>query len=93
MKSVNLRNSVNLHKKGLIVLPDIQLMIKRIDDTAQKYGLSRNQFLIKCDSKYYVDNLLKGTVPKIDTIERIADYYNVSIDYLVGRTDNPEVNR
>lgn len=23
----------------------------------------------------------------------LADYYNVSLDYLVGRTDNPEVNR
>lgn len=23
----------------------------------------------------------------------IAEYFNVSIDYLVGRTDNPEVNR
>lgn len=23
----------------------------------------------------------------------LADFYNVSIDYLLGRTDNPEVNR
>lgn len=23
----------------------------------------------------------------------LADYFNVSIDYLVGRTDNPEINR
>lgn len=23
----------------------------------------------------------------------IADYFDVSIDYLVGRTDNPKVNR
>lgn len=31
--------------------------------------------------------------PKTDTLIKIADYLNVSIDYLVGRTDNPEVNR
>ena len=24
---------------------------------------------------------------------RFADYYNVSIDYLLFRTDNPEINR
>ena len=24
---------------------------------------------------------------------KLADFYNVSIDYLLGRTDNPEVNR
>ena len=31
--------------------------------------------------------------PNIDTLIKIADFYNVSIDYLVGRTDNPEFNR
>lgn len=27
--------------------------------------------------------------PDSDTIERIADYFHVSIDYLIGRTDFP----
>lgn len=27
------------------------------------------------------------------TLIRMADYFNVSIDYLLERTDNPEVNR
>ena len=27
------------------------------------------------------------------TLIRIADYFNVSIDYLLERTDNPEINR
>ncbi len=26
------------------------------------------------------------------TLVMIADYFNVSIDYLLGRTDNPDVN-
>ena len=26
-------------------------------------------------------------------VGKLADFYNVSIDYLLGRTDNPEVNR
>lgn len=26
-------------------------------------------------------------------LARIADYLDVSVDYLLGRTDNPEVNR
>lgn len=27
------------------------------------------------------------------TLIRIADYFNVSLDYLLERTDNPKINR
>ncbi len=27
------------------------------------------------------------------TLIKIADYFGVSVDYLLGRTDNPEINR
>ncbi|HIU49044.1 MAG TPA: helix-turn-helix transcriptional regulator [Candidatus Avimonoglobus intestinipullorum] len=30
--------------------------------------------------------------PTMSILIKIAEYYNVSIDYLVGRTDNPTVN-
>lgn len=44
----------------------------------------------------------QNTISRYETGEReagykeliaIADYFNVSIDYLLGRTDNPEINR
>ncbi len=28
-----------------------------------------------------------------NTLIKIADYFNVSVDYLLGRTDNPNMNR
>lgn len=31
--------------------------------------------------------------PGINELIKIADYFNVSIDYLVGRTENPKVNK
>lgn len=31
--------------------------------------------------------------PTSDVLISLADYFNVSIDYLVGRTDNPEINK
>ena len=31
--------------------------------------------------------------PGINELIQIADYFNVSIDYLLERTDDPEINR
>lgn len=31
--------------------------------------------------------------PGINELIKIADYFDVSIDYLLGRTDNPEINK
>lgn len=31
--------------------------------------------------------------PAFQKLIALADYFNISIDYLVGRTDNPEVNK
>ena len=32
-------------------------------------------------------------LPTIQNLIKIADYLNVSVDYLLGRTDKPDVNR
>jgi len=32
-------------------------------------------------------------LPSAENLVKVADYFDVSIDYLMGRTDNPEVNR
>ena len=54
---------------------------------------------IECAKKLYVS---KNTyiryetgerVPPIDFMERVAELYKVSIDYLTGRTNKKEVNK
>ncbi len=32
-------------------------------------------------------------IPPTEALVRLADYYNVSIDYLLCRTNNPMINR
>lgn len=32
-------------------------------------------------------------VPPTETLLRLAEFYHVSIDYILCRTDNPEINR
>lgn len=38
-------------------------------------------------------DLKVNRVPLIESVEKIADYLGCSIDYLIGRTDNPDINR
>ncbi|HAQ40140.1 MAG TPA: hypothetical protein DCM73_04415 [Clostridiales bacterium] len=35
----------------------------------------------------------KGGYPSVEALLKFADYFNVSTDYLLGRTNNSEVNR
>lgn len=32
-------------------------------------------------------------IPPTETLLKLAEFYNVSVDYLLCRTDNPDVNR
>ena len=40
-----------------------------------------------------ISEFAKGKQMSCITLARIADYLDCSTDYLLGRTDNPEVNR
>lgn len=34
-----------------------------------------------------------GSIPNGETLKGIVDYLDRSVDYLLGRTDNPEINK
>ncbi len=34
-----------------------------------------------------------GYYPRLEAIAKIADYLDCSVDYLLGRTENPEINK
>lgn len=35
---------------------------------------------------------MKTSMPKADNLARIADYLHCSVDYLLGRTDSPDLH-
>ena len=41
----------------------------------------------------FYDNIRKGSAPSVEKLQALAVYFNVSVDYLIGNTDVPEVNR
>lgn len=73
---------------------DLQIIENRIMSIAEGLGLSKNKLLINTNlNKSVFDNMKKGQIPSIDKIHKIADYLDCSVDYLLGRTDNPDSHK
>ena len=66
--------------------------LEKIKELAQKRGISLQK--VAEDLGYSINYLytLKEKTPKSDRLQEIADYFNVSTDYLLGRTDNPAIS-
>lgn len=65
--------------------------LEKIKELALKRGISLQK--VAEDLGYSINYLytLKEKTPKSDRLQEIADYFNVSTDYLLGRTDNPVI--
>ncbi|GAB6634926.1 helix-turn-helix transcriptional regulator [Streptococcus uberis] len=64
---------------------------EKIRELSDQQGLSLNKLEEKLGfSRNTIYNMKKST-PNIDRVSKIADYFNVSTDYLLGRTDNPNI--
>lgn len=66
------------------------ILSKRLKELRKEKGLTQAQVAIYCDitEKAYQNYELMSREPKLEILIRIADYYNVSLDYLTGRTDD-----
>nr|DAD94235.1 MAG TPA: repressor protein [Siphoviridae sp. ctbBv3] len=63
----------------------------KIKELADKQGISIN--ILEEKLGYGTNTLyrLKRSNPSSKVLKEIADYFNVSADYLLGRTDNPSI--
>jgi len=74
---------------------DNSLVIGRIKELSSKKNVSITKMLaelgIRQSLVYDMGKL--GKTPSGEILEKLADYLDCSVDYLLGRTDKPEVNR
>jgi len=63
----------------------------RIRDLREDNDLTQSQIaqLLSCDQSLYSKYERGERVIPLVLIVKLADYYKTSVDYLVGRTDNP----
>ena len=73
----------------------MQILEKRLKELRESRRLYQRELAEILDMSFrgYQNYEVGQSDPKLETLIAIADYYNVSIDYLVGRTDVPDFHR
>ena len=72
-----------------------QSVAKTIKDRAKKSNIPIGQMLTECGlSKNALSSMQSGGYfPRIENLIKIANCLDCSIDYLLGRTDNPQAHK
>ena len=71
------------------------ILAARLKQCRKERGLSQREVAIYCDisEAAYQNYELMTRMPRLEILIKIADYFGVSLDYLVGRTDKRDLNR
>lgn len=65
-----------------------------IKKTCKSKKTTIKEMLESCDiNRNFMYDLKNNKIPASDKLEAIAGYLDCSVDYLLGRTDKPEVNK
>ena len=66
-------------------------LFEKIKELCQKRGISINSLEETLGYSRNTIYSMKSKKPNAERLQEIADYFNVSTDYLLGRTDNPVI--
>lgn len=73
---------------------DSQKIAIRIKSMAKSQNISLKTLLSECGMGINtISQMSKGNDMLSKSLAKIADYLGCSVDYLLGRTDNPEINK
>lgn len=71
-----------------------QEIAERIKQQVKQQGKTLGDMLEACELGINtISKMAKGTDILTKNFARIADYLGCSVDYLLGRTDNPDINQ
>ncbi|MGN0597699.1 MAG: helix-turn-helix domain-containing protein [Ruminiclostridium sp.] len=64
---------------------DYTILLERIELLCNKNNITKTLAFEKCGvGKDFASNIKKGSKPSIEKLQQLADYFNVSTDYLLG---------
>ncbi len=67
--------------------------IKRLRSLREDHDLTQKEIaeILSCSQRVYSNYECGQVEPSLETLIKICDYYKISTDYLLGRTDNPNI--
>lgn len=67
---------------------------QRIKDRCKEKGYTISDVLVNSKiTRNFMYQLKIGQLPSIEIVERLANNLDCSIDYLIGRTEKPDINK
>jgi len=66
-------------------------LYKRIEKLAKKKGIGVHKVALSIGLNRSAIYSWKRVTPPVKTLIKIADYFNVSVDYILGRADSPDI--
>ena len=71
-----------------------EILAERLKQCRKEKGFTQREVAIYCDitEKTYQNYELMTREPKVEILLKIADIFEVSLDYLLGRTEKKQVN-
>ena len=71
-----------------------EILAERLKQCRKEKGFTQREVAIYCDitEKTYQNYELMTREPKVEILLKIADVFEVSVDYLLGRTEKKQVN-
>lgn len=67
----------------------MEILLERIKDLCKSRSMTVTNLEDKLDLPNNTIYQWKKRIPNTERLQKVADYFGVSIDYLLGRTDNP----
>lgn len=77
----------------MIVLYISSAVAERIKKRTKEKNVTAKRMLAEVGLGVNTMSNMKTSMPTADNLAKIADYLDCSVDYLLGRTDKPEINK
>lgn len=77
---------------GIVIYREVPVMYKRIRDLREDRDMTQKKLaqILKCSQQVYSNYELGQRDIPTNVLINLAKFYNVSVDYILGLTDDPK---